>query len=173
MRLYVVRHVKAGDRKRWGDAPDIERPISAGGLRQAEALARRLVDAGVTRLISSPYVRCRQSLEPLGERLGLDVETDERLAEGQPFEQVLALVAEVPSRTVLCSHGDIVPELITALVRRGMTLTTEPDWRKATLWTLRGPGLDDDGELRFTTAKVEPPPPSSAGKSKSAKRKHK
>lgn len=169
MRLYVVRHVKAGDRKRWGDAPDFERPISAGGLRQAEALAKRLADAEISRLISSPFVRCRQSLEPLGERLGIDVESDERLAEGQPLKDVLSLVAEVPTRTVLCSHGDVIPELVNALVRRGMELTTDPDWRKATLWTIRGPGLDEDGELRFNTAKVEPPPPSSAGKSKRSK----
>lgn len=169
-----MRHVKAGDRARWGDRPDIERPISAGGARQAEALARRLAGEGVARLVSSPYVRCRQSLEPLAEQVGLAIETDERLAEEQPLERVLSLVAELPSRTVLCSHGDIIPELIAALVRRGMELTTEPDWRKATLWTLKGPGLDADGELRFTTAKVEPPPPSSPGKSKSHKRtKHK
>ena len=39
MKLFIVRHVKAGDRSRW-DGPDHDRPISKTGRRQADALAR-------------------------------------------------------------------------------------------------------------------------------------
>ena len=97
-------------------------------------------------LISSPALRCVQSLEPLADRLAMKVEVDDRLVEGSALEDVLALVGEAADGTVLCSHGDVVPELIAALVRRGRKLVTEPDWRKATLWVL-------DGE----TVAVEPP----------------
>ena len=126
------------------------------------ALADRLEPEAVSALISSPSRRCVQTLEPLADRLGLKIETDERLAEGSPIEGSLAIAGDAPDRAVLCSHGDIVPELIQALARRGMTLTTAPDWRKATLWVLDG--SDDDrrrsgGELLFTRAAVEPPPP--------------
>jgi 8-oxo-dGTP diphosphatase len=161
MRLFVVRHVKAGDRSRWTGA-DEDRPASKNGRRQAIALADRLEPEGVTALISSPALRCIQTLEPLADRLGLKIEIDERLAEGSPFEHALAVVREAPDRAVLCSHGDVVTDLIEALSRRGMELTTAPDWRKATLWV-----LDDDAELDasggerlFSRAAVEAPPES-------------
>jgi len=161
MRLFVVRHAKAGERKKWKHAPDADRPISANGRAQADALAARLAGEGVTRLYASPILRCVQTLEPLGELLGLPVERDERLIEGSSFEESLALVREAPDRAVLCSHGDVIPELISALARRGMELTTEPDWRKATIWILDGPDGErtPDGDPVFTTAAVEPPPP--------------
>jgi broad specificity phosphatase PhoE len=160
MSLYVVRHVKAGDRTRWTGLDD-ERPVSKRGHAQAVALADRLVSGDVTALISSPAVRCVQTLQPLADRLGTKVETDERLAEGSPLESALDVVREAPDSAVLCSHGDVITELIDALVRRGMELTTAPDWRKATLWVLDLDGdghRPDDVELRFRTARVEPPP---------------
>lgn len=160
MRLFVVRHVKAGDRSRW-DGPDHERPISKTGRRQAEALADRLARENVSAVISSPSVRCVQSLQPLAERAGLKVEEDDRLGEGSSIEDSLAVARDAPDRAVLCSHGDVIPDLIAALVRRGMELTTEPDWRKATLWTLEGTKRArraSGGELLFETARVEPPP---------------
>jgi 8-oxo-dGTP diphosphatase len=161
MKLYVVRHVKAGDRSRW-EGSDHERPISKSGRRQAEALAQRLAGENVSALISSPSLRCTQSLEPLGELAGLKVEEDDRLAEGSSIEESMAVARDAPDRAVLCSHGDVIPDLIAALVRRGMELTNEPDWRKATLWTLEGTKQarkDSGGELLFQKASVEPPPP--------------
>ena len=155
MMLFVVRHVKAGDRSRW-EGPDEERPASKPGRAQAVALADRLEHERVSALISSPSVRCVQTLEPLAERLGLDVEIDKRLAEDSRLDAVLAVVSEVPDRAVLCSHGDVIPELIEALVRRGMEVTNARDWRKATVWVLEA--SEEDGERRFTSAAVEPPP---------------
>jgi phosphohistidine phosphatase SixA len=160
MRLFVVRHVKAGDRSRWRGA-DEERPASTGGRAQAVALADRLEPENVSAMISSPAVRCIQSVEPLADRLGMKVEVDKRLAEDSPLKSVLAVVGDAPDRAVLCSHGDVIPELIEALVRRGMELTTARDWRKATLWVLEGSDEDrrrSDGELLFSRAAVEPPP---------------
>lgn len=160
MKLFVVRHVKAGDRSRW-DGPDSLRPISKTGRRQADALTERLAGERVSALISSPSLRCVQSLEPLAERLGMKIDEDDRLAEGSSIEDSLAVARAAPNRAVLCSHGDVIPDLIAALVRRGMELTTEPDWRKATLWTLEGTKRareESGGELLFTTAAVEPPP---------------
>lgn len=160
MKLYLVRHVKAGDRSRWHGS-DHDRPISKSGRRQADALARRLAGEKVSALIASPSLRCAQSLEPLGELAGLKVEEDDRLAEGSAIEESMAVARDAPNRAVLCSHGDVIPDLIAALVRRGMELTTEPDWRKATLWTLEGTKQarkDSGGDLLFQTARVEPPP---------------
>ena len=160
MRLFVVRHVKAGVRSRWRGADDA-RPASKSGQAQAEALADRLEGESVSALISSPAVRCLQTVEPLADRLGLKIEVDERLAEDSPTEPALAVARDAPDGAVLCSHGDVIPELIAALARRGMELTTAPDWRKATLWILTGSEQDrrqSGGEQLFSHARVEPPP---------------
>lgn len=159
MRLFVVRHAKAGDRGRW-KGPDHERPISAIGLRQALAIADRLADEWVSAVTSSPSRRCVQTLGPLAERLDLKVEIDDRLDEGSSIEQSLAVAGESPDGAVICSHGDVIADLIAALVRRGMELTSQPDWRKATLWTLTGTAEareESGGELLFTHASVERP----------------
>lgn len=153
MSIFVVRHAKAGSRHHW-DGDDAERPLSKNGWRQAEGLAERLRGEAVSGLWSSPYVRCMQTLEPLGRALGLEVIAEKRLGEGTPFEDVLALLGEVPDGAVLCSHGDIIPELLDALVRRGTKILTPPDWRKASLWVLSTP----DAKGRVATASAEPPP---------------
>ena len=153
MSIFVVRHAKAGSRHRW-DGDDLQRPLTRAGERQSAALADRLAGERINSLWSSPYVRCVQTLDPLGERLGLEVIGDERLGEDTPFEPALELLAQAGDGAVLCSHGDLVPDLIRALVRRGTRLTTAPDWRKATVWVLDAP--DVDGAI--ATAAVEPPP---------------
>jgi 8-oxo-dGTP diphosphatase len=148
---YLLRHAKAGTRAKWdGDDPD--RPLTAGGRVQAVALADRLQKTDPTRLLSSPYVRCMQTLEPLAERIGLTVEADPRLAEGASFEPVLALLDDLSDGAVLCSHGDVIPDTIDALIRRGLVVDGQPDWRKGAMWIIE---RDGDGVLR---AWAEPPP---------------
>jgi 8-oxo-dGTP diphosphatase len=134
--IYFVRHAKAGDRSSW-TGPDSERPLSKAGRRQAQHLGKRLAAVGATTLVSSPYVRCVQSLEPLAERTRLPIAIDERLTEGAPFEGVLELLAGLAGGAVLCSHGDVIPDVIDALVRRGLDVRSPADWRKATVWVLK------------------------------------
>jgi len=149
--IYLVRHAKAGERRVWFDADDL-RPLSNQGFKQAEAISARLADKGATELYSSPYLRCVQTLEPLAERLDTKILVDDRLAEDQPFEGALELLGEVIDGAVLCSHGDVIPATIEALVRRGMEVQTPVDWRKGTVWVLKRKGD------RITKGKVWPPP---------------
>jgi 8-oxo-dGTP diphosphatase len=152
MSLYLVRHAKAGSRSNW-DGDDRKRPLTAAGWEQARAVAERLAPLLVTRLVSSPYVRCIETLEPIATRTDLDIEVDDRLAEETPFEPVLDLLHSCADGAVLCSHGDIIPEVIAALQRRGMVVRGEPDWRKATVWV-----LDRDAVGDVVEACVWPPP---------------
>ena len=152
--LYVVRHAKAGSRHDWDGDDDTERPLTKPGRRQAAALTDRLGREAISAVWSSPYLRCTQTVAPLAAACGLDVRTDDRLGEGQAYERVLALLRELPDEAVVCSHGDVIPELIHALSRRGTRLLTPPDWGKASIWLLDPP--DADGHV--ATAAVEPPP---------------
>jgi phosphohistidine phosphatase SixA len=149
--VYLLRHAKAGERRTWAD-DDEARPLSRHGWRQARSVSGRLAHKGATAIYSSPYLRCVQTVEPLAELLGTPVVVDDRLAEEQPFEPVLELLTEVEPGAVLCSHGDVIPATIDALVRRGMEVQSSADWRKATVWVLRR----KNG--RVTKGRVWPPP---------------
>lgn len=155
---FLVRHAKAGQRSEWRD-DDALRPLSKSGRRQADALADHLVNQVAGPLLSSPFLRCRQTLEPLARCIGLEVIDDERLSEGQPFEPALELLESTPDGSVLCVHGDLLPELIGALARRGAVLATAPDWRKAVVWELVDTD-DPDGTraTRIGLLRALPPP---------------
>jgi 2,3-bisphosphoglycerate-dependent phosphoglycerate mutase len=72
--IYIVRHCQA-------EGQEAEAPLTADGLVQADRLADLLMDSHVERIISSPYVRAKDSVAPLAGRLKLPVELDERLVE--------------------------------------------------------------------------------------------
>ena len=133
--LYLVRHAKAGERASWHD-DDRLRPLEPAGEVQAAALATRLAPLVSGRLVSSPYVRCVQTLEPLGTALGTTVTVDERLAEHGLFTEVFDLLDELPDGSVLCSHGDVIPDTIRALERRGCEIVGPASWSKASTWLL-------------------------------------
>ena len=146
--IYLVRHANAGSRHDWvGD--DRERPLTPAGQRQADRLAT--VCTGL--VLSSPYLRCVQTVQPLADRFDRPVTLDDRLAEEHGYTGALQLLAAVPDGTVLCSHGDVIPETIDALVRRGCQLGGEPNWRKASVWILQR-----DAAGAFTRAAAWPPP---------------
>lgn len=150
--LYFVRHAKAGSRSTWAD-DDRLRPLTPAGVAQSRALAERLRPLVARSLVSSPYVRCVQTIEPLAQAVGAAVTTDERLAEASAFAPVLELLTTIPSGSVLCSHGDLIPDTIDALVRRGCVVAGEADWRKASVWVLH---RDTTGVI--TRAACWPPP---------------
>lgn len=150
--LYVVRHAKAGERRLWTD-DDMQRPLSKKGWKQSELVGKRIAKLGPTKLVSSPYVRCIQTLEPLGTMIDTKVEVDQRLCEDEPFEPVVELLRELPGGSVLSTHGDIIPATMQALARRGMKMNTPADWRKAVVWVLK---RNKKGDIVHAT--VWPPP---------------
>jgi 8-oxo-dGTP diphosphatase len=149
--IYLVRHAKAGSRKAWsGD--DALRPLSKAGRAQARAIAKSLAKADITRIVSSPYVRCRETVEPLAERLGLEVTPADELAEGASLTDALRLVEKVSDENVvLCSHGDVIGALLHHYAQMGVPLDTDR-LEKASVWVLDAP----DGVVR--SAHYVPPP---------------
>ena len=104
----LLRHASAGDRDHWaGD--DRLRPLDEKGRRQAEKIAKALGAEEIKRVVSSPYARCVQTVEPLAAALGLEVELDDRLAEGG--DGSARALFEEPG-VVACTHGDVIFELL-------------------------------------------------------------
>jgi phosphohistidine phosphatase SixA len=111
----LVRHASAGDRHDW-DGDDRLRPLDARGRCQAAELVGLLEPLEVRRILSSPFTRCVQTVEPLAEALGLSLELDDRLAEGAG-QAAYALVQQ--DGVVCCTHGDVVGDLLGRGLKKG------------------------------------------------------
>lgn len=129
MTLLLLRHATAGHRRRGvSAAEDRLRPLDARGRRQADALPDVYAGFGIERVLTSPYVRCRQSVEPLARALGLPVEDRDELAEGAGETETQALVVELGETTsVLCTHGDILGVLLGEEPEKGSTWVVVAD----------------------------------------------
>ncbi len=156
MPLLLVRHAKAGNRQDWaGD--DRLRTLSASGGRQADELARRLVSYRPSRILSSPYVRCRDTVQPLADQVGVEVEELPQLAEGHSREAIALirrLAAELDGAAgadanangagqaiVVCSHGDVIPEVLDHFaLEDGLDLGPAPRCAKGSTWVIEVKG---------------------------------
>lgn len=149
--LYLVRHAKAGDRERWTE-DDRLRPLTSKGRRQGEALIALFADRAVDRILSSPFVRCVQTVRPLALARRLPVEETDLLAEGAHLAPAMSFLRDMAGAVVLCGHGDLIPAVVEHLAERGMTMTDPPTWKKGAVWS-----LERDGGL-FTVARYLPLP---------------
>ena len=138
--VYLVRHAKAGDREEW-DGPDHMRPLTKSGLKQAEVLADRLEAFSITRITSSPHVRCLETVEPIARRLGLRVILSDALVEGtDPAVSRAFLEESAQSATIACSHGDVISGVMEHFAEAGVVLEGEPRWEKGSVWALETDG---------------------------------
>ena len=125
MIVYLVRHARAGHRETWPGEDDTLRPLDERGLRQAETLVAQLADRDFTRILSSPYLRCVQSVEPLAKARGIPVEPVAALAEGAGKAVALELFRSLDAPAVADVHGDLVEALLGETAKKGSTTVLE------------------------------------------------
>jgi 8-oxo-dGTP pyrophosphatase MutT (NUDIX family)/phosphohistidine phosphatase SixA len=134
--VYLVRHAKAGSRHLW-QRPDEERPINRRGRGQARRLVGLFDRLDVARIVSSPFVRCVQTVEPLATARGLPLETADELAEGIEVERAVALVRSLDDRpTVLCGHGREIEALVGSFEKDGASVEGMRGLAKGSVWVL-------------------------------------
>lgn len=121
MIVYLVRHARAGHRESWEGEDDRLRPLDERGERQAEGLVDQLADSDISRILSSPYVRCVQSVEPLAAARGLPVEAVDELAEGAGEAAALELFRSLDAPAVASVHGDLAEALLDDKLKKGAT----------------------------------------------------
>ena len=129
--VLLIRHAKAGDRTASGQ--DHLRELTTKGHQQAKKLAEHLAELPVTEIRSSPAVRCVQTVQPLAEKLSLDLIEDPDLMEGQPID-----LPDEEGVFVWCAHGDNIPALLAEI---GVECHA---CKKGSCWLLR---YNDDEEL--------------------------
>tara|TARA_R110002020_G_scaffold82795_9_gene205284 strand:+ start:1510 stop:2448 length:939 start_codon:yes stop_codon:yes gene_type:complete len=125
--LIVLRHGKAVSRDSWS-GPDALRPLTARGTRQAHAIVGPLLAFGARRVISSDAVRCVTTVTSLAAALGKPVRRTELISQ-DAWEQGRADIRAVVGKrvrsgkpAVLCSHGPVLPEIMSEIALATGTL---------------------------------------------------
>jgi broad specificity phosphatase PhoE len=118
MRALLLRHGESVHNANRSGEP---KPGSEGdrltdlGLEQAHAAGAGLRELGVTRLLSSPLRRARETARAVGDALGLDPEEIDysgELSSGETFEQAVTRVRRLKAELEASSDGDL-PLLVT------------------------------------------------------------
>jgi 8-oxo-(d)GTP phosphatase len=147
--IHLVRHGDAGPRTAMVE--DRARSLSPQGLRQAAALTTWLHPGPRGRVLSSPYVRCVQTVERIAARDDQPMILRDELAEGSELDALLELLAEVPGGSILCTHGDMLSAVISRLEGDEALLRGPACLDKGVVWVLLRVGR------RFPQAAPVPP----------------
>ena len=144
--LLLVRHAKAGSRSAW-KGEDLERPLDRTGRAQAAGLRTALRWFAPTAVAAAEPVRCVDTVAPLAADLGVEVTVEPTLSEeayvkdpAAGLDRVLGIAA-AGGRSVLCSQGGVIPDLLGTLagehgVRLGTRAGRKIPSRKSSAWAL-------------------------------------
>ena len=143
--VLLVRHAVALPRRTWPGHDD-ERPLNQRGRRQAETLVGQLAPFDVRCVLSSPAVRCLGTVEPLAAARRLPVRLIDDVAEGnghRAVEVVRSMIAE-DGDIVVCTHGDVIGEVLVTLEKSGGRLG-DGRCQKGSTWVIE---QDASGRVR-------------------------
>lgn len=118
--VIALRHAKAMPRSEW-DGPDAARPLTDRGKRQAKAVVGPLRAFGVRKIVTSDAVRCVQTVTPLAKALDRKPVLTEKISQDAWEDGTADLRAVVGRRiragkpAVLCSHGPVLPGLLSEI----------------------------------------------------------
>lgn len=132
MSLFLIRHGETALNAARVLQP-ADTPLSAAGLAQADALARRLVGVGLAAIVSSDLPRALRTAEALSATTGLAIHTSPLLRErsfgelrGQPYDALgfdaLAMQAAPPGGESAADFFDRVAAAFAMIVRMRATL---------------------------------------------------
>ena len=91
MRMTIVRSRAAREKKSWR-GPDLKRPLDPIGERQAAAMALVLMKHKVRRIISSPAIRCVQTMQPLADAADVPIELWDELGQRRQGDAAYGLL---------------------------------------------------------------------------------
>jgi 8-oxo-dGTP diphosphatase len=151
----LLRHADAGVRSQW-PGHDGWRGLSPRGWEQAEEVAGRLGGMPLLRVLSSPALRCRQTVVPLARGLMLDVEPVPELAVDVDADRLLTVLRDPDTASaVLCTHRETLEAFFKDLaLARTVVPAVGPPMEMAAAWLLRGVVGEKRGgvQLRYLPA---------------------
>jgi len=135
----LLRHADAGLKSEWF-GPDDWRGLTGLGHDQARAVVAILGDLPIQRILSSPSLRCRQTVVPLAKARELDVEPCWQLGCNAEVADVLGLLADPDTdAAVVCTHRETLQALFEQLTWSRVAVPgAGAPMEKAAVWILRG-----------------------------------
>ncbi len=125
--IIALRHAKALPREEW-DGKDASRPLAPRGKKQANSIVGPLLAFGARKIISSPATRCVKTVAPLSAALGRKIDKTALISQDaweDGKSDARTIVGErVRTRkpAVLCTHGPVLPEILTEIALATGTL---------------------------------------------------
>lgn len=115
--ILIVRHGKAESRKNWlGE--DADRPLMPRGAAASYALGRELACFDPTFIVSSPWLRCLDTIRPFVLQSNLHIRTDERLTESsyehepqktlESMNEILDDSIRLWKNSLVCTHRPLL-----------------------------------------------------------------
>jgi 8-oxo-dGTP diphosphatase len=139
--MLLLRHASAGERL---SSPTLDRArmLDRAGRKDASLLHETLAGYVIERIVTSPHSRCVETVRPIAQARGLEIEWREELVPDASRDDTLALLAELPAHGLACTHREVFERLFAG----------EVSCEKAGTWLLerRGSG--------WTPATYLPPP---------------
>ena len=123
------------------DGPDSTRPLLQRGVDQSLSVAHGIAAYRPARLISSTAERCLRTIAPTARVAGLevreesDISQDAYRSDAARVERIVGKRLKKRATVVLCSHGPVLPQIISAVARATGTADSEKLHRAAALST--------------------------------------
>ncbi len=140
MAIYLVRHAHAG--QRGVGFHDQFRQLSDRGRERSAELVDVFAELTVSSIWSSPMTRCVQTVQPVSEAQGVEITEDEAFNEPAPAVEAIERLGQIDvgGDVVVCSHGNLIPEIISWLVERDGLSAHGRGCEKGSIWRLRRDG---------------------------------
>ena len=159
--LVILRHAKAVKRSDFTGKHDSDRPLSGRGRRQAKIIAEALEAYGIEQVISSPMLRCQETVKRFVKQLSTTPILIDAISESgyeqnpQHLDPAIELAMKDPAPTVLCSHRPVLDAILEAVATAG---GISPAERTEGIWSTKlSPGsffvahrhIDPDGTVKI------------------------
>jgi 8-oxo-dGTP diphosphatase len=138
--IVIARHGKATPHESW-DGDDSLRPLQATGMQQARDIAGGLAAFGPASIISSPAIRCMQTVAPLSYKLGMEIKEsgkisqDKWTSDGDRVADFVASRLRKAEPVIVCSHGPVIPQIVSEILAQTDSDVSDSARRAASLGT--------------------------------------
>lgn len=119
----IVRHAKAKPRSSW-TKEEGKRPLAATGRRQALAVSSLLAAWRPTKVATSPWTRCTQTVMPYLHVTGLAMKTVGSITEREnkrnpeKARRAIQKLLDKGQPTVVCTHRPVLPSALSVLAAK-------------------------------------------------------
>jgi phosphohistidine phosphatase SixA len=109
--MLLLRHASAGERL---SSPGVDRfrRLDEDGRIASRQLVWSLADREISKIVSSPFPRCVETVVPLAASRGVAVEQHWELGPDTSVEDLMTLLIDLPDTTLACTHREVFELLL-------------------------------------------------------------